>query len=496
MARIRYNWRAILGDFVRLLAPLDIMYQVGNLIYRRALRTTMLTAGIAALGLVSKQFALPGLEVRQAIALPLLVGSAMLLGGGALKIIPTLISSRMLTVAQASDLNLMEDYRKSEIDAHLEHLWNRLFRHECILRARAGRPMFDECTLELERDADDATIAAAAPDALEAARREFHARATRALTTFHSQITQLHEVGLDLRYLEDWRDGAYLDRSDTKLDEQFDGSRALQLARREAGMAGIVTAVQLAPRRLAQRFWFGFATRMVAIEVASAVERLNVLHDTDLFNSQVILWPGEENQPWLAGFEGSREQVRRLRRKAIVGTMGPTREIAHRMIDRMLYATYALATELRMRCDPDYCDGSLGYSVLDDLHAEARNPLDVGKARRFVPGALEGLEQLARCCRHARPDLLEEANAETWRAVRTAFHLNADGLRRRLRTHLRQGGSADSLPDGVLSRIDRAAELAAVRSRRLVSVRMHHELTRLARTGYRRLLEPLAYETS
>ncbi len=492
MARIRYNWRAIVGDFVRLLAPLDILYQVGNLIYRRALRTTLLTAGVAVLGLVSKRFALPGLEVRQAIALPLMVGSAMLIGGGALKIIPTLISSRMLTVAQASDLNLMEDYRKSEIDEHLEHLWTRLFRHECVLRAKAGRPMFDECTLEPARRRD---VAGPAPDALEAARGEFHARAKLALTTFHSQITQLHEVGLDLRYLEDWRDGAYLDRSDTKLDEQFDGSRAIQLARREAGMAGIVTAVQLAPRRLAQRFWFGFVTRMVAIEVASAIERLNVFHDTDLFNSQVMLWPGEENQPWLAGFEGSREEVRRLRRKAIVGTFGPTREIAHRMIDRMLYATYALATELRMRCDPDYCDGSLGYSVLGDLDAEARNPMDVGKARRFVPAALAGLDQLARCCRQARPDLLGDDQAETWRAVRIAFHLNADGLRRRLLNHLRRGGSPGAPPSGVLERIDRAAELSAVRSRRLVSVRMHHELTRLGRLGYRRLLERLAYES-
>ena len=45
----------------------------------------------------------------------------------------------------------------------------------------------------------------------------------------------MFRVGLDLRFFEDWRDGAYLDCSDSKLIEQFDGNSTIQAARAEVG---------------------------------------------------------------------------------------------------------------------------------------------------------------------------------------------------------------------------------------------------------------------
>jgi len=227
----------MLRDVSRLIGPLDVMYQVGNLIFKKSLRYTLLTAGLGVVGVITHSLNLPGFTVRQAILLPLAIGLGCLVVGGSFKAVPRLISSRLFTVAQASGLNLMEDYRKSEVDGHLRVLWDRLFQHECRLRLRAGATAFDGVSIRLA-DGED-------PDAaVGRARAEYLARAHKALATPQPQIRQMHEVGLDLRYLEDWRDGAYLDRSDTKLVEQFEGNATLLAARREVGLTGTLGMIR------------------------------------------------------------------------------------------------------------------------------------------------------------------------------------------------------------------------------------------------------------
>jgi len=473
----------VLTDLGRLIAPLDVMYHVGNLIFRRSLRYTLFTVGISILGLLTSSLHLPGLTIEQAILLPLMIGAVTLVVGYLLKAIPSLISSRLLTVAQASDLNLMEDYRKSECAEHLEILWDRLFRDECRLRMASGRPALGCCRRE-EGESD--------ADALQRAKLEFFARAGEALVTPAPQIGQMYRIGLDLRYLEDWRDGAYLDRSDTKLIEQFEGGAALVAARRQVGLCGSAATVRLLPRRIAQRFWFSFITRMVAIRVATAVEGLNGKHNTDLFNSQVLLWPGAEAEGWLDQFDGARDAVLRQRRQVVRRVFGPDLHTAGDVLDHMLYASFALATDLRMRYDPDYCDRQLGYDVVGDLQAEGRDPRDF-ESRRFAERARRDLEALQEVLRSARPKLLRPERLEALRAVRIAFHINRGGLKRRVLHAIRRSGAAAGLPAAAGMLIDQAAAEKEAYSRRLIAVRMHHELTRLARRGYRKLLADLAY---
>ncbi len=474
---------AILGDLRRLIAPLDVLYTIGNLIYRRSLRYTLLTAGIALIGIASNWLGLPGFTVRQAIMLPLLIGGLSLAFGTLLKVVPSLIASRLLTVAQASDLNLMEDYRKSQAREHLGTLWDRLFKYECRLRmaARASGG-FNGGVRSGETESQ----------ALARARSDFFKRANIALTRHLPQIQQMHLVGLDLRYLEDWRDGAYLDRSDTKLIEQFNGSSTLLTARAEAGMTGLPAAILFDTRRLAQRFWFLFVTRMVAIQVASAVQRLNRKYDTDLFNAQVLLWPGTEDDDWLKSFEGAREEALRERRTSIRRVFGADFQTARDVLDHMLYCCFAVSTELRMRYDPDYCDGSLDYDVLADLTSEGRNRRDFQRAKGFVKQARRDLEALAEFIEAHRPELLEPRNTQALRSVRVAMHVDRHGLKRTLRKHRLQG--AAQAPEEVCRLIDDAVAEEAVCSRRIVAVRMHHELTRMSRKGYHKLIKALAYQ--
>jgi hypothetical protein len=479
----RRSITAILGDLRRLIAPLDVLYTIGNLIYRRSLRYTMFTAGVSLLGVMAKEFGLPGFTVRQAIVLPLIIGGLSLAVGTLLKVVPSLIASRLLTVAQASDLNLMEDYRKAEAGEHLNALWERLFKYECRLRL-AGRAAGADDAARLNGQTES--------EALDREKSSFFRRAHKALTSHLPQIQQMHLVGLDLRYLEDWRDGAYLDRSDTKLMEQFDGNSTLLAARAEAGLTGVGAALTFNPRRLMQRLWFLFITRMVAITVGGAVQHLNRKYKTDLFNCQVLLWPGTEDAEWLASFEGARAEVLRRRREGIRRVFGRDFDTARDMLDHMLYGCFALATDLRMRYDPDYGDGTLDYDVMGDLQAEGRNRRDVQRARAFVRQAQRDLEKLAAYLRSHRPELLEPGHATSLRAVRVALLVDRGGLKAALLRRRRGGESAAEIEE----LLDDAVAARDVLSRRLVAVRMHHELTRLSRSGYHKLIKALAYNGS
>ena len=465
------TFRALVRDVKRLVSPLDVMYHVGNMIYRRSLRYTLFVVGISILGYLANRLSLPGLTIQQAIALPLIIGGLALVFGSVLRVIPGLISSRLLTVAQASDLNLMEDYRKTQTSEHLEAIWQRVFRYESTLGEEA---------------VDD--------EAQGLAKSDFLARAEKALASHLPQIHQMHLIGLDLRYLEDWRDGAYLDCSDTKLREQFEGNSTLTAVRREVGLWGAAGMRNFTIRKISRGLWFRFITRMIAMEVGASVERLNRLYETDLFNSQVLLWPGEAESPWLGAFEGARDEVLRRRRKAIRNVFGPDIETAGEVIDRMLYIDFVLACELRMRYDVEYCTGALGYDAPADLRTGCREPRDLRRAERTGRQAGKGQIALKRFLATHRAELLELKNAGALRAVKIAFHINKGNLKRKIIDHIiRQRSSSKKDLDEILAIVDASAGDERTFTRRLVAVRMHHELTRLARSGYYKLVETLGY---
>lgn len=482
MSSIRRRRSAVVQDVGRLISPLDVLYQLGNLIYRRSLRYMLVTAGVSLVGLVMGRVSdAAGLSLRQAILLPLIVGGLALVVGSLLKVIPSLISSRLRSVAQASDLNLMEDYRKSQLDAHLERLWDRLFRHEFLGRMVAGQPFLDGPVRHPGESEADATARA---------RARFLQRAREAIDAHLPQVTQMHIFGLDLRYLEDWRDGAYLDPSDTKLIEQFSGSPSLVAARRDVRFDRITDALRFIPRRASQRLWLLFITRSVGRQVGSAVRSLNRRFDTTLFNSQVLLWPGEERADWLACFEGATQRVLKRRRALIRGVFGPDLVAARDVLDHMLYTSVALATELRMRYDPEYCVQDMDYHVLGDLDAEGRNRQDRRRVERFVDRARRALDALRAFLEAHRPELLEPQRFFEHRAVRVAFHTNRDDLKRRVLTC---PGGRDA-PAEALAAIDEALADEPTVSRRLLSVRMHHEMTRIARASYHELIATLGYD--
>ena len=208
-----------------------------------------------------------------------------------------------------------------------------------------------------------------------------------------------------------------------------------------------------------------------------------------------MLWPAEASSPWLGKFEGACDEVLRRRQKAVRNVFGPDMETAGEVLDRMLYLDFAMATELRMRYDVEYCLGELGYDGLGDLEPGCPEQRDLKEARRLVRRAGKGRIAMMRFLREHRPELLEPDNARGLRAVQIAFHIDKDGLRRGIigRVIRRRDEGRKRPIDELLAIVDAAAGDEPAATRRLVAVRVHHELTRLARSGYYRLLAELAY---
>jgi hypothetical protein len=157
-------------DILRLARLDDLLSQAGAVMMRASPKATLWTAGIAVSGRLASYLGLPGFTRIEALLAPVVVGGGLLALGAAMRYVPRALSGRLATIAEANDLNLMEDYRKSEALDHLNVLWDSSSQDPWN-RIRSGRG------------------------------RGFH-----------------------LNLYEDFCDGAYFDPSDTKIPEQYAGN--------------------------------------------------------------------------------------------------------------------------------------------------------------------------------------------------------------------------------------------------------------------------------
>jgi hypothetical protein len=460
---------------------------VGDQLYKRSLRTTGLTAAVSLLGYLGGL--LPGFDTynaKVAIALPLLIGASMLLGGFMLKTIPTLLASRAMNVAEAQDLDLMEDYRKSQVAEHLEVLWQRVFRFEWAVGSAVSR--IREHPVEAPPELCLAEVAGEDPQ--ERGRREFLARARFALARPQSQPCQRYYLGIDLRFLEDWYNGAYFDRQDMKLVEQFNGSATLAAVRREIG-SGHWNSLEEFSLKLFQKFWFKMITRAIAIHVGDAVTSLNRRFGTDYFNAQALLWPGEDEAAWAKQFPLAGDDIRERRRAILDDVFGEEPVTARRMLRRMLWPGCWLASKLRAAYDPEYVTGGLGCDLVSDLEAIYMPPGRVAPLRELARQVEADQSALASWLCRYRPELARPEFAESLRSARIAVHLRRDRLRPFLQANVEDRQAGEAFVDNVLDRVDEAVRARERYTARLVALRIHHELTRLHYQEYLRLLDQL-----
>jgi hypothetical protein len=482
--------KRILGDVGRLISFLDVLQYAGDQLYKRSLRYTGLTAVVSMLGFLGGL--LPGIDTYSAgvaLALPLAVGGSMLTGGVLLRTIPNLVAARAINAAAAGDLDLMEDYRKARQDEHLKWLWQRVFRHEWALATASSRVHVDP--IEAPQDVCFPQPADDDPD--RRAWAEFLARSVFALARPQPQTRQRYHLGVDLRYLEDWRNGGFFDRQDVKLLEQFDGSPTLEAIRRQSDYGGWDHLSDLLWKTYL-RFWHFMITRAVAIQVGVTLMWFNRRFETDLFNAQALLWPGEDEQPWLAPFPLASHDLHQRRLLFLRRIFGDTDDQAERLLRRMLVPGYWIATKLRARFDPEYLEGLLGFSAGNDARSVGLLPPQVAWLEKLALEAAADRATLLPWLARYRPELLTPACGEDCRAARIAIHLERKALRGWLRGDPASSAVQEKFVVHVLPAVDRAVRDRVQYTDRLVALRVHHELWRLHHGEYSRLLTALRFE--
>jgi hypothetical protein len=297
-------------------------------------------------------------------------------------------------------------------------------------------------------------------------------------------------LGIDLRFLEDWRNGAYFDRQDVKLVEQFDGSATLGAIKREVGYDRWAAMKDLSLKWY-QKFWFTMITRAVAIQVGEAITSFNRRFETDCFNAQVLLWPDEVEEPWVKQFPRAADEIRQKRQQILASVLGEDASSARRVLRRMLWPSCWLASKLRAAYDPEYVAGSLGCDLVTDLVEIRIAPAAVAPYRDLAGQVAADQSSLTVWLERYRPELSQPEHAEALRAARIAVHLRRDRLRRYLKGDIHDPRAGEAFVDNVLEVVDQAVRAKARFSARLLGLRMHHELTRLHYQEYVRLAEML-----
>ena len=229
----------------------------------------------------------------------------------------------------------------------------------------------------------------------------------------------------------------------------------------------------------------------MAIHVGDAVAWLNRRYETDAFNAQALLWPGEDQEPWVKQFPRAGEDIRGRRRLILSHVFGNDAAVARRVIHRMLWPNCWLAARIRAGYDPEYVDGSLGYDVVADLEELQIGPGKIAPYRELARQVQADRTALVPWLSRYRPELLTPDHAEALRAARIAIHLARERLRPFLTASPAEPKSGDAFADHVLDVVDQAARRRARYSSLLVALRMHHELTRLDYHEYLALLDRL-----
>ncbi|UCG55973.1 MAG: hypothetical protein JSU70_14005 [Phycisphaerales bacterium] len=512
-------------DFWRLASAQDLLSRAGTVMMRKSPRATIWTAGITSSGYLSSYLGLPGFTGLQALVAPFVVGGGLLGIGASMKYIPRTISRRLTAVAEANDLNLMEDYKKSRVLEHLNVLWDKVFWYESDIRysreqrqaerdqiladrehIRTEISKWDGGVLKRlgaanERDIDDLVTAIMTEkplsDSMEKSREGFIITSIYAVKHALPQSSQAGKIGFRLGLYEDECDGAYFDRSDTKLFEQYTGNATVTDIKHDVGF-GRIDGIKQIPKMMSRRFWFFLITRKVATGAGRAIKRLNEHYGTDLFNSQVLLWPGEENAGWLNQFDGARETVLELRKSIARGALGDDYENAVSVLQRMLLPCFEFATTLRVRYDPEYCDGSLDYLSEDSEIAIENNAVSDLKTYGYCQRYITKIQAYAQNVERDMLLLMDylDTHGHRWlfddklalRAVKIAFHTNKNGMRGAF-----QGGGSGGHSAAIDSEIERAVAQRATYSDRIISLRLHHQLTMLQIAGYTSLARDLAY---
>ena len=234
--------------------------------------------------------------------------------------------------------------------------------------------------------------------------------------------------------------------------------------------------------------------------VGKAVRSLNKEYNTDMFNTQVLLWPGEEEAPWVDDFPQAREKVLELRKQIVFSALGKTYDNAVAVLDRIQLPCFEFALDLRVCYDYEYLDNSLDHKAKDTGDTITDNVMSDLDLYGYCEGDRLRMQQTIESARQDMAlflDFLDKSpyrentnNKLVLRAVKTAFHSNRNGIRKMF-----QNKRKPIDPQQVNAAIEAAVNEHQTYSQKLITLRMHFQLTQMKISGYRKIVKKLAYES-
>ena len=529
LGRFQTKFAGLVRDLTRVINPVYLMGYVGQRMYRAAVRRTGLV-GLAALAVSvvgrSAGF-LPEFTIKRAAVFTLVFGLVTLFSGLGMRVISNMLMSERINIAQANNLNLLEDKKKSRLDYYLRRLYESVFRYEAAVRysdkevreeeeevRRNVKGIAEKLMMHLSEenlrflgvnDLQEMVDHMNACNPLRRAEFErswegFRISARYALTHPLPATLEAELIGFDLTMVEDWLDGACFDANDAKLVEQYRANSTLVMIRGQLGY-GLRDRLSQKWHLLAHGFWFHNTFRSLAIGVGTQIKRMNKRVRQGHFKAEHFLWIHPELDHLVErrfGHEILEELVRR--RKRLIWKIFSNRyEVARELLWRIYRPKIKLAVDLRRRFDVEYFLGELGAeSFLGDLE------------RLGFPQARIHREQ-ARVENERRQDgdlrKWLEGKGGSWsdrplldlRTLRIARHINRFGLREAMELRDSSSGKEETRRDiqerqdkvePILSQVLRESEQV---SHWLVTVRMFWLLTWLEFEEYCDHLKEIAY---
>jgi hypothetical protein len=460
-------------EYKRVVGVPELLFVAGRTLKRQGVKYTAIAALIGIGAMVAElvgnrlgyDFSVSNIG---AILLPAAVALLTFGLGNTLVAFSNLFSSERILMADANAMNLMEDRKKSDMDQHLEILWNRVFRHEVALRSVA-------------QDSQKAN-----------SKTGFIETASFSLKNSLPQKLEQSLTGFNLSLLEDWYDGAFFTPNDCKLKEQFAAHQSIRAVRQ---MVGIPLTIQIkeAISGHPDPLWFTLTMRKIGMCVGSLIHKMNKkfvpLTEPAYFNAQHFLWNHAQtdqliNSDFTEHPDAVLQELRSSRKEMIRRIFSPDQKSAHQQIFRMFGRDYRNALTLRLDYDIEFAAGLLECKPPDDVD-ELQNVVcckvcSQNKLKKKIDLAKSHLQIIDDFLQENLPEILQQP--QTLRAVRVGFHIN------RFKIQILISQDPRKALDVIRNRIAKSVNRY---SQRLCLLRQHYELTRLQLFSYICMIDEL-----
>ena len=511
---------AKLQDYKRVIGVPQLLFLAGKWLKRKGIKYTVVATVVTG-GALAADIALGSRIDLGRLNMALIPGIIAVLTfglGNTLIGVSNLFSSERLLVADANSMNLMEDRKKADMLAHLEILWDRVFKYESKLRngkddGSESRKIKDNREklavfvrswpkevkkhFGIDDGAFDEFISHIAQfrplsDKMEATKEGFIVSAGFALTNSLPQKMQRAMTGFDFSLIEDWYDGAFFTFNDNKLKKQFSAHKTIRGIRNEIGIparAKIKEALSGHPDPL----WHGLTMKKIGMGVGTLMSRMNDRYvgkrKPNYFDAQDFLWKNDESDNLILAAFGDNgpkvlDDLKISRKKLIRQIFSDCSCNAHLQVYGMFGRDFLNAMELRLNYDIEFAAGLLDNNPIADIHElEEVIPCSVFSLKRAMKKtciAKTNIEAADRLLAQYFPELDKEPLKV--RAARITFHLN----KHRIQT------LATEAPRKAIEILQRHIKGEPRYSERICLLRVHYELSRIQLFSYVNMVDELA----